>query len=1123
MAEFVRIWEPATRSATQDDVTNGLLNTSGNIAAVGDDIEDGSYVEYDTTTILTETVGIPVTPVGFSRDVNVGIIQKVIDTNDITAGTQSVEISQILRPVTVEKSDANRFSIQTSIANQINIDSKRNEILINTSGVGQRGAKGDKGDPSITEFNPTALYKRGDIVLFESENWVARESLNGVVSSLDNPVEGDSWTQIADHRYIQDLPLTSGFEISTQAEWEALEPTIELGDVIKVSNELENNADNLTITLTNATQSYQIAAAGIPVETDGGLQFFATGTRVGSAMLIEATNGSDFTVADFIDAIGGTAALGATVFFQGNDFGVLNVTGFTIESVALNRTSPTVQVLVEYAGVGGNYSAFGSALVNGFNVDTRLFEGSPNGIQINEVVTELGVGDRINIVGERATTSQTIIRRATAPNRTYYDIRDYSGYEVGKFIIGEVITQQTLSAGQWYARNTNIRSDLDKLDSLATDLVLKSDVETLKSYRSGVGDPAFLEKFTRNRASSFFGVNSNTANPRPFTVSDNRRIKLLINRTFGGVGVNEGGDGYSNLISLLGVNYAGIQDGAQVNVVKSVDESGALDLDDAFRLSTTAESNVIDSFDTSKFSVVTETDSDGNVTTDRELRTVTERNAIDHVEPNSVLTIFSDTNTNRELRSTAEKNIISGLHTSAVNGDSNTLTLQTVTVDGESRQFVFSNADKNLPTSTTGGSGEGNKLILLNDQGIIPSTAISQINLSDVTVFLTVSARNAFTDKAWGTGDTAIVAGIPGLFLATDPFSEGGTTLKLDSTDDLPISGQINLRFGDNFKRVNFTDNDTATDTLTVVSSTFVAGDIAKFPSGLLGTSITTATGTFVYLSSDQIAGTPPATVGQVTTNADWAEIVPTGGVATSVNGASGVVSLSGGNLDGVITDNSVNTLGSLNELLSGLSVRVSGNDTDIATINGSGNIEEKQTKLTFVSATGDIVNDGSTSVRAGDLFTALGLTTGETGLSFDTSPTSGSRDLVRSGDLFTEFETKQDNLSAGTGINPTQFAAGTIAVDNVSGVQVTVFAFQRVDGDTVRMTKYENGDTINVEDLIDTHILVDGLDTELYNIAGTCSVTDSLGDTITNAQECQQTSGTWRINPGPATLQRIT
>ena len=1099
MAEFVRIWD----EIAQD------------------------YIEYDTTIVVTEVVNNPVTPVSISRDINTGIVQKTIDTNDITAGTQSIEISQILRPVTVEKSDANRFSIQTSIAKQVNVESKRNEILINTSSLGQRGLKGEKGDPSITDFNPTTLYEKGDIVLFLNENWVARRTLNGTASSLDNPAENNSWTQIADHRYIQDLPLTSGFEISTQAEWEALEPNLELGDVIKVSNELENNADNLPITLTNATQSYQIAAAGIPVETDGGLQFFTVGNLSDTFMLMEASNSVDFTAADLIAAIGGTAAFGTTEFFQGNQFGILNTDGFTIESVVLNRTTPTVQARVEFTGVSGTFFPLSDALTGGFNEDTRLFEGSPNGIQINEVVTELVVGDRINIVGERATTSQTIIRRATAPNRTYYDIRDYSGYEVGKFIVGEVTTQQTLSAGQWYARNTNIRSDLPKLDPLATDVLLKETVDNLVATKPSLNsDPGLISGTDRNGVSSFLALN-----PLPFTRDLDRSLKLVDNILRGGRGVSNLLTGIP-LINALGVDFLGIQDGAQVNVVKSVDESGGLDLNTDGRLSTTSEPNIIDSFDTSKFSVVTETDTDGNVTTDRELRTVTERNSIDHVEPNSVLTIVSNTNTDRELRSTAEKNIISGLHTSAVNGDSNTLTLQGGTLDGVTRQFVFSNADKNLPTSTTGGSGEGNKLILLNDQGIIPSTAISQVNLSDVTVFLTVSDRNAFTNKAWGTGDTAIVAGIPGLFLAIDPFTVGGNVLKLDSTDDLPTSGQINLRFGDNFKRVNFTDNDTTTDTLTVDSSTFVTGDIAKFPPGLLGTSITTATGTFVYLSSDQTAGTPPATVGQVTTNADWAEIVPTGGVVTSVNGASGVVSISGGNIDGVVTDNG-DTAGSLNVLLSGLSARVSVNDGDITTINGSGAIEEKQTKLTFVSTTGDIVNNGSASVRTGDLFTALGLTTGETGLEFDTSSTAGSRKLIRSGDLSTEFGNKQNSLTPGTGIDTNKFAAGVIAVGNTSGVQVTVFMFGRgaadseynltEDGDTVTMIKFEDGDGIDVEDLIDKEwILIDGLDTELYNIAGTCSVDDSLGNTITNAQECQQINGTWTITNGPAILQRI-
>ena len=141
----------------------------------------------------------------------------------------------------------------------------------------------------------------------------------------------------------------------------------------------------------------------------------------------------------------------------------------------------------------------------------------------------------------------------------------------------------------------------------------------------------------------------------------------------------------------------------------------------------------------------------------------------------------------------------------------------------------------------------------------------------------------------------------------------------------------------------------------------------------------------------------------------------------------------------------------------------------------------------------------------------------------------------VPSGTTPTNWTDLQNTLTAGTGIGIN--SSNVISVQNASGIQVTAFAFGRgssdsefnltATGDEITMVKFENGDEITPQDLINKGwIIVDGLDTELYNIAGECDVTttDADGNTIsiTNAQECQQLNGTWTINSGSAILQRI-
>ena len=93
MAEFVRIWDELAEVYVEYDIT----------------VEGGA----GSGTGGTGTT-IPVTPLNISSNVNTGVINKVIDTNDITASINSVDIAQIFRPVVIEKSSANRFTIQAN-------------------------------------------------------------------------------------------------------------------------------------------------------------------------------------------------------------------------------------------------------------------------------------------------------------------------------------------------------------------------------------------------------------------------------------------------------------------------------------------------------------------------------------------------------------------------------------------------------------------------------------------------------------------------------------------------------------------------------------------------------------------------------------------------------------------------------------------------------------------------------------------------------------------------------------------------------------------------------------------------------------------------------------------------
>ena len=832
MAEFIRIWESATRLATQEDIDNGVIGTDGvAVTAIDDPIENGDYVEYDTTIVVVETeiVGLPVSPVSISRTTNVGVVQRTIDITEIRGGAQSVDVSQTSRPITVEKSDANRYSIEASPANPINIEVSRPEITVIQSGIGQRGIPGADGEDSIVDFDSALRYERGDLTRFDKTSWISLVTNDGRTALLSAPEEGDLWSEVASVNTIDNLPLTSGYEIGTQEEWDIIEPIIKTGDLIRATQDT-------TIVTVNDSEAGPVLSSSNPIVDEDGNSYIPI-SNLGNVRFTLETRGTR-SVAKFLAALDELGILYAqdnpadnTPIFQGRSESGLP---FTITRIAGDI------FFMDGSPVSSNPAAID---INTFErVRSTLFGGTPPGVILRlPLRDQLEIGDNLVIEtsdGGREVFDILDINENNILGERSFLVAGLPTFKAEDIIFGRVTTSHILSERDWYVRNSEFFSQNPKIDALG---VTSSTSDSLQEVLTALDEQ---EEFNVNLQNQ---IDGNT-----FADQDKDRVRLLFHTLFGGRTVNErGGDtpGFNKLyangqltddsrndpesfFNLQADDFIGIDDGSQQNFIHEIDPNSAL------RIEIT-------------------TDAVGATATSPPTRAV------------------------RRLGTTAERNYINGVTTGT--------------------GLIFTDDDDNdrvltLNTSASGGAGEGNKLILLNSEGIVPSTAISQINLSDVTIFETIVDRDTFTDKAWSTGDTAIVSGIPGLTLSTDAFVIGGTELKVESdSSQLPENGDINLRFGDNFKRVSFTGNvfTSGVNTLAVPADTFVDGDIEKFPIGDTGTVVTTPTGTFVYKSSDQTAGTPPAeTRGQVTTDADWAEIVPTGGVVTSINGSSGVVTL---------------------------------------------------------------------------------------------------------------------------------------------------------------------------------------------------------------------------------------
>ena len=1111
MAEFVRIW---------DDIAN-------------------KYVEHDITVVGGTGSGtggtgttIPVVPISISSNVNTGVINKVIDTNEIITTINSVDIAQILRPVIIEKSSANRFTIQTSIANQISVIARRNNLIVNTSGVGRVGAQGEKGEDSIIKFNANLDYPKGTIVIFDGKIWISQSRLYGGITPLSNPAENEFWSQIADQKYVDFLPLTSGYEVASQEEWDAIENAVELGDIIRVADAA---VDTIDIGTVNTDTEYTISDVGRALQDSSGRQYFVTGAFSGNEREIRATNREEITVADFEEAL----TLAGVVFGEdklsglntamnvGEEFANDSNNVFQITNVG-THTSTSVRVVFDPIAGSGPINVGFLSNTSPNVIGNKMYSGANPGVEISEAITNLVVGNRLHVVGEESSTTQNITKIEIVGGKTYFDIADYVGYDTGDKVIGRSISNETLVAGQWYVRNSNTVDKL-RLDAIGPDVVLRADVSSLQNnFPTLTTNPGLVTANTRDRADNFFmndgldalGEYNQTA--IPFTASHVSTLRFLLLKETGGRFDSNFSDPTDNEAQNLLINsgeaFPPTDQGSQQNFVDAVTEN-----DQNLQITTTTQS-VTDGLDI-------------------EIKT---------------------------LSSNAEVNVVKSVNTTDTNNNQTGLKISTA-------------GALSLDSTNMGGAGQGDKVIRLRSDGLIPPSVFGQVNLSATETFETTTDRNASTSRLLKMGDVAIITGDPA---ATDPFIGTFVFQSMDQTEALGSqnsdwieivtptgavasvagkSGVVTLAIEDidslksdlDGKATSITTNTTGIATNVTGIATNVT-NIATNATGIATnvTNIATnTTGIATNVTNIATNTTGVATnVTNIATNATGVATNVTGiatnatGIATNTTGIATNVTNIATNATGIATNATgiatnatgiaTNTTGIATNATgiatntTGIATNATGiatNVTNIAT-NATGiatNTTGIATNATGIAtnATGIATNVTNIATNVTNIATnATGIATNTTGVATNVTALAllNNSDDTIDGTIAKGLSAKQDTLTAGTGIGIS--AANVISVQNASGIQVTAFAFEKVDGDTLRITKFENGDTIIPADYEGAQfVIVDALDTELYNIAGTCSVTNSMGEIINNAQECQNTfSGTWTINSGPATLQRI-
>ena len=557
------------------------------------------------------------------------------------------------------------------VANQISVLARRDNLIVNTSGIGIAGAQGEKGEDSIIKFNANSSYSKGTIVIFDGKIWISQSRLYGGITPIANPAENEFWSQIADQKYVDFLPLTSGYEVASQEEWDAIENTVELGDIIRVSN---SAVDTIDIGTVNTDTEYTISDVGRALQDSSGRQYFITQAFGVNEKEIRATNREAITASDFREAL----TLAGVVYEKGNLFGLntpLNVGAefandsnnvFQITEIS-DHTSTSLKVTF--------YPIAGSGPINvGFLSNTspnvignKIYSGANPGVEISEAITNLVVGNRLHVVGEESSTTQNITKIEIVGGKTYFDIADYVGYDTGDKVIGRSISNETLVAGQWYVRNSNTVDKL-RLDAIGPDVVLRADVSSLQNnFPTLTTNPGLVTANTRDRADNFFmndgldalGEYNQTA--IPFTASHVSTLRFLLLKENGGIFDSNFSDPTDqeaqNLLLNNNQTFPETEQGAQVNIVKSVNPQ-----------------------------------------------------------------------------------------------DSNSET---------SGLILSTEGALSLNSTNTGGDGQGNKVIRLRSDGLIPPSVFGQVNLSATETFETTTDRNASTSRALEVGDVAIITGNP--------------------------------------------------------------------------------------------------------------------------------------------------------------------------------------------------------------------------------------------------------------------------------------------------------------------------------------------------------------------------
>ena len=336
------------------------------------------------------------------------------------------------------------------------------------------------------------------------------------------------------------------------------------------------------------------------------------------------------------------------------------------------------------------------------------------------------------------------------------------------------------------------------------------------------------------------------------------------------------------------------------------------------------------------------------------------------------------------------------------------------------------------------------------------------------------------------------------------------------------------------------------TDSGTVYTETFAGSGIYVDSNGVVFTGTLPTTFTTPSANSSGVIGRAAILERGITTNVND---ISTNAVNIGVDGVAGVFTVSSITYTETFAGSSIYLDSGGDEFTgtfpttfdtdpvspSGVTGRVGTTERDI--ITNAGNISINRADIG--TGTAGVFTDNNTvytetAVGSGTYADTLGNPLSPTGATvFDITPVSASgltNEIAGKQDTLdfivtqSDFNNKQDKLDAGTNVSASELALGRISVENTSGIQVTAFKFERISGDEIKITQYVNGETIDPSDHNGTTIIyVDGLDTELYNIAGTCVVDGSVVNTITTGQECKQTNGLWTINNGPAILQRIT